>query len=446
MGGRCWLAVLGGGLLAACQPPPAHPAVRFDLAGDAPGLSILGVEATGGLVTPPDARHGLALVLEVEADDEPLLDAETGVALDLVWEVAQLVDGEPDGDGWATVADENEVEADWDELAGRVFFRDALSRGQRVRATLTAVDRIGEGARWRATVDVANAPPTASLRAPESVRSTEEVVVELVSSDADGDPVTLESAALTVDGATAPAEAWSFDGDDAVRVAAAATDKGQRWSVQVVATDGTAQAVASASFDVGNATPTLDGATLTVDDPDDALGDGACTVASTLRIELVDAADADGDDLEAVVTWLVDDEPLEHTGATLDASQLVRGDTVRASVVASDGQAVSEAVDLPGQLLVVNARPTVDRAEVVQPLVAGSDATCDADTSDPDRDTLTRSVAWFVGGAKVLGVSGDTLPASRFLAGDEVACEVTAFDGTRLSDPLRSAPVVAEAP
>jgi len=127
--------------------------------------------------------------------------------------------------------------------------------------------------------------------------------------------------------------------------------KGEALELRVVASDGQAESEpALASASVANRRPVLENVAL---QPVGSVLPGQPAVATPL------ASDPDGDAVEFRYRWTVNQAPLEaEQAASLETAGLVPGDEIRVQVVASDGEAESDAV-WSGVLLVGNAAPEI---------------------------------------------------------------------------------------
>ncbi len=119
---------------------------------------------------------------------------------------------------------------------------------------------------------------------------------------------------------------------------------------------------------------------------------------------IADAEDPDGDPVELVYTWFLNDDEQDHEGPVFPTRGLTRGDTVRVQVVASDGRQESAPFESP-LLTVSNGVPRI----VSQPGGADEDGTFryQVQVEDPEGDTNLRfSLAKAPRGMKVNAVTG----------------------------------------
>ncbi len=155
---------------------------------------------------------------------------------------------------------------------------------------------------------------------------------------------------------------------------------------------------------------------------------------------IVEASDAEGDDMRFDYQWTVDGVQIKNTGPELMLKDVRKGSWVAVAVIAHDSHGESEPYE--EQVTVAN-RPPVLRGVVFEPLgevSVANDVTAAPRSYDPDGDDVTYEFSWKVNGIRV-STDGAVLPASRFKRGDKIVLEVVANDGDDDSDPLISAPI-----
>jgi hypothetical protein len=211
--------------------------------------------------------------------------------------------------------------------------------------TLTPHDGTDAGAPVSATVTITNTAPvvTSVSLSPATVRTDDTLTATVVSSDADGDSVSLD-------------HAWYVNG---VRVAATgSTLSGTTWfqrgdTVSVTVTpsdaDGSGAPVGSAVVTVANTAPSAPGLAIAPSAPS-APGTLGCSVATS-------SYDADGDALSYTMAWTVDGvafgaaTTVTWPGDTVPAASVAWEDTWACAGVANDGTdssaAGSASVTLP---------------------------------------------------------------------------------------------------
>ena len=98
---------------------------------------------------------------------------------------------------------------------------------------------------------------------------------------------------------------------------------------------------------------------------------------------------------------------------------------------------------------VTNHPPVVKAASIMpSPSTRSGPLRVRIEAQDLDLNTLSFRYRWLVNGEVMAGQTQESLPPERFQRGDQVAVEVTPFDGTIVGAPFRSAysPVVNTAP
>ena len=96
-----------------------------------------------------------------------------------------------------------------------------------------------------------------------------------------------------------------------------------------------------------------------------------------------------------------------------------------------------------------NHAPTMKAVSILPaPAVLSAPLTVRVEAQDLDSDTVTFRYRWLVNGNVIAGQTGVTLPPTLLKRGDQLAVEVTPFDGTTTGEPYLSAavPVVNTAP
>jgi hypothetical protein len=127
------------------------------------------------------------------------------------------------------------------------------------------------------------------------------------------------------------------------------TGKGSQIEVEVVGIAGDRRSMpARASARIGNLAPELRGIVI------EPLG--PVTAANDI-VAVPKASDLDGDTIEYTYQWQVNGETVATTGNTLPAASFKRGDSIRLTVRASDGEDTSEIQSDPFQ--VENAAPKI---------------------------------------------------------------------------------------
>jgi hypothetical protein len=204
---------------------------------------------------------------------------------------------------------------------------------------------------------------------PESPAVGDEVRVVAEASDPDGDTVWFRYAWTVDDQALEnTTQQITLDGDRA--------SKGDILEVSVVASDGVDEVEQSTSTWLENAAPTLVSVEMLPG------GEVFSGVPVTLRPE---ARDPDGDAVTFRYEWRVNGRRVRQDGPVLETARHRRGDTVQATVVASDGDAESEPYEMP-PLTLANSPPQV----VSKPAESSPDGAfryrVEAEDADGDRN------------------------------------------------------------
>ncbi|MFK7930000.1 MAG: hypothetical protein AB8H79_17535 [Myxococcota bacterium] len=291
---------------------------------------------------------------------------------------------------------------------------DQLVKGDEWEVTVTASDAAGSSEPVTASVTVLNTVPSvAGARIqPEQVYDDTEVSCQGINfNDVDGDPEGFKTLWL-VDGFEVSTDA-TLTGDF--------FDRGQVISCQLIPTDGEGDGapVMSEPVEVGNGTPTVDSVVI---DGDTQNRNNALTFSP------VGAVDADGDDIEYLVWWLVNGRGVSQE-QTLSPELFQRGDKVSISVVPYDGFLEGEQVT-SAEVEIQNAPPViVESGFVASPIYTDSQLDPKVLTTDADNDPVTLSFVWTVNGSTVGDSTGALDGLVEFDRADTVGYEVVPNDG-----------------
>lgn len=219
---------------------------------------------------------------------------------------------------------------------------------------------------------------------------------------------------------------WQVNGQDisdAPTLAAPAFRRGDAVICVALGEDALGAVGASASEPrrIGNTAPTWSTPTFTPTPP---------TAAGPVTVDDVGLSDVDRDPTFPEVRWFVNGVDL-GTAPALPAGAFARGDTLTASVDASDGDLWVGAQMLPG-VVVANAVPTVTQAALWPPVAhAGTQVEALAVATDADGDPLTLAWSWWADGTP-LPDTGPTLEVGDLPVGTQITARITASDGTDL--------------
>lgn len=289
-------------------------------------------------------------------------------------------------------------------------------------------------------IRILNARPTlgSARLSPAGATSADRLTCETFdAADDDGDQVALRYR-------------WEIEGQsvdlDSPTLAAGAARRGQSVVCIVTPHDGreAGEPVRSAPIVLTNGAPTVTSIAI---QPQPAF------TTSTLSASAV-ASDPDGDSFGLSWSWTVNGADVA-TGSALPASFFARGDTIVATVVASDG-ADTSAPTASAPLTIRNSIPTVP-AVAISPSDARAlrDIVCAITTpsTDADADRVTYVFDFFRDGDPYTGptttteLTGDTVPGDR-VGEDEVwTCVAAAWDRIETSRwSAESAPVLTGPP
>ena len=304
----------------------------------------------------------------------------------------------------------------------------ATTRDEEWSVTVVANDGELDSESAQASITIQNALPVVSelTLSPEEVYEGDVITATLTSTDADGDPITL-TYAWSVDGSLVQTSESSILTSDLFA-------KGNQVSVAVTPNDGTedGETLESDVLTILNTAPVFTSVSL---EPTEIYTDTNVTCIPTGWY------DADEDAEDYTYEWTVDGAVVGNT-QSLDSSLYQKGHVVECTATAFDGE--ESGMSSSASLTVQNTAPSTT-APSLSPTTAYSttDLTCSVGTSsDIDGDTVTDNFAWTVNGSVVPNATGQLLPSSFFVGGDEVVCTVTPYDGTESGDAVESTSVV----
>ncbi len=305
-----------------------------------------------------------------------------------------------------------------------------LRKGQRWAVEVRAHDGERPGPAARAQVAIVNSPPPAPrlLFSPERPRRVDGIRVAIEQPpDPDGDPITYRYA-------------WTRNGErfeappDQAQIPRGVARKGQRWAVEVVASDGEADGPPVRHETV--ISDTAPGATTV------ALCDGPVPAGTVpqARIALA-ASDPDGDAVSYRYEWSMNGTAVPSaSGQTRLASPPLRKhDRVRVVVTPWDGELAGPPAG--AECEVANTPPTApgvafEPAEPTAP--RGVSVAMKKPSTDRDGDPVVYQYAWSRNGTPVRDRVGDlwpleregaTIPPATLRHGEVWRVEVTPFDG-----------------
>ncbi|HET6922532.1 MAG TPA: FG-GAP-like repeat-containing protein, partial [Anaeromyxobacteraceae bacterium] len=312
-----------------------------------------------------------------------------------------------------------------------------LKKGQRWTAEVQAADGEAQGPVARAEVTVVNSPPPAprvaiapaSPRRGDGIEATPEQPPE-----PDGDRVTYRYA-------------WTRNGarmafpEEQASVPRNLARKGERWAVQVIASDGEADSPpARAEVEVGNTPP----GPVAV-----GLCDAPVPTGTPLEAKIrAPAVDADGDAVVYRYEWSVNGKPagVAQGQARLGASTLRKHDLVRVVATPWDGQGAGPPAT--AECLVKNTPPGAPEIglEPREPTAAtGLQVTIRRNAPDRDGDAVSYRYRWLRDGLPA-GVETAKVGPGVARHGESWRAVVTPFDGESEGEPASATAVVRNTP
>jgi hypothetical protein len=153
----------------------------------------------------------------------------------------------------------------------------------------------------------------------------------------------------------------------------------------------------------------------------------------------VTAEDEDGDELSVNYRWAVNGVTVLEASETLDGSEwFERGDEITLTVTVTDGASTSDP-ETVGPVVVENTPPGAPVVSVgpLEPVEEEDDLFCEieVDSTDPDADPVSYTLAWFVDGEAFTEVDtvvlvGDAISSSHTQGNQVWTCTATPSDGT----------------
>jgi hypothetical protein len=308
-----------------------------------------------------------------------------------------------------------------------------LAKGQRWTVEVQAFDGELYGPVVSAAVTVVNAPPPPPKLAfaPDRPRRVDGIALALTQPpDADGDVITYRYA-------------WTRNGvrfdapPDQAQIPRGLPKKGERWSVEVVASDGEAEAPATRLEVV--VADTAPGPTSI------ALCDGPVPAGTLLQARVtLGSTDADGDPVAYRHEWTVNGKaiPAMSGQARLTAPALRKHDLVRVVVTPWDGELTGPAA--AAECAVVNtppAAPTVALEPSEPTARSGLQLAVRRPSADRDGDAVTYRFAWMRDGVPA-AFEGATIPAGVLHHDELWQIEVTPYDGEEEGERVRAQAIV----
>ena len=203
----------------------------------------------------------------------------------------------------------------------------------------------------------------------------------------------------------------------------------------VTANDGTDSTTNSASVTIENRIPIISSVEILPAEP-----------YSNDDLELnVATSDPDGSSLSLSYQWSLNNIATSHVGDSFPSSDHEKGDVVKVTVIANDGE--GDSLGFQASTTILNTPPTTPNISLssTSPTAGNTDIICSVDTeaTDADGDSLSYVFAWELDGSSytqtsTTNSSGDTIQGSNTQVGQVWQCVVRAFDGDDYSDPVYS--------
>ncbi len=302
---------------------------------------------------------------------------------------------------------------------------DGLSAGDHtIRVTVSDLSGLDDSDEITVHVAPANLPPsdpTVTIEPPDPTSADDLLCLASGSTDPDGDTVTYTFAWLR-DG--------TLTGITTADLTAGETTRGEEWTCQVTADDGTlTSATIEATVTIGNSPGGYLGVTLS---PTPAFEMDTLTCSPTAW------TDEDGDPEGAFIEFWVGGVVVQDgTLDTLTGADFDKHDTVECAVYGDDGIDLGPPV-VSNAVTISNTPPTAPGLSISPPnpgvldeLVCHVDV--DSDDDDP-ADPLNYSFLWLLNGAATAHQT-DTVPAADTTLGETWTCRVTPDDGEDVGTP-----------
>ena len=305
-----------------------------------------------------------------------------------------------------------------------------LAKGQRWEVQAQAYDGEEHGPVVKAQVAIVNTPPPApSMKfLPARPRRVDGLAITgQQPPDADGDVITYRYT-WTRNGAKVDAA------PEQPMIPRGVPKKGERWAVEVIASDGEADsAPARLETVIADTAPGL----ITVGLCDGPVPSGTVPEAKVLK----PSVDPDGDAVVYHYEWTLNGKaiPAARGQTRFTAQPLRKHDVLRVAVTPFDGELSGPVASAECQVVNTPPGPPAVALEPAEPsALTGVQAAVKKPSADRDGDTLSYRYSWTRDGLPVPFETA-TIPPSTLRHGEVWRVEVTPFDGEE-----RGAPVVAQ--
>jgi hypothetical protein len=306
-----------------------------------------------------------------------------------------------------------------------------LRKGQRWAVEAQAGDGDAFGPAARADTTVINSPPpapTVTLR-PDAARRVDGLVAEVrQGADADGDPVTHRYT-------------WTRDGQkvdvapDQSQIARGTPRRGQRWAVEVVATDGEGDSPpARAEVVVADSAP----GPVVISLCEGAVPPGLVPSGTVPEVRIGrPSTDPDGDPVSYRYEWTVNGRAVAGaSGKTRFGAPLRKHDVVRVAVTPFDGELSGPTSGAECTVRNTPATPPAVALEPAEPgATSGVTVSVRRPSTDLDGDPVSYRYAWTRNGVPAL-FDGANVPSDTLRHGEVWRVEVKSWDGEEEGEPV----------
>ena len=401
-------------------------AINGLFAGVGPELSggYVGGDIVSCTVIPSDGRgHGDALFASVTVANSPPTvdvvtvnpsDAVVGTELTCSYSGFDDVDGDSDASTYEWYVGEEET---------AIGVGPTVSTGfvgmETVRCEVTPSDGVDSGPPVIGTLEIGNTVPSVTdVHLDPAAPRTGDTVTCSWSGYADDDD--------HIDNST---NSWTVNGDPsgALTVVTGGFTAGDELACIVTPNDGYGSGEpVSHSVIVQNSAPSITSVNIHPSAP---------RATTPLSCNWSGYLDREGEADASTVEWFVNGESV-GVGTSLD-SGYVHADVVECVVTPHDG--IDAGTPVTGSRTIYNTSPVIGGLTVVPaPAYRTQDLTCDwATFTDPDGEADLSEPKWKLNGIWVHELTGSkTFPAGAADEGDDIRCEVAAFDGTSIGNTL----------
>ena len=313
---------------------------------------------------------------------------------------------------------------------GTIFLSSRTLSAGKHTTTIIASDIDGLAVKGTVSLDINAAPSVPYVQIlPENPITSDDISVQVFGSiDPEGTPVEIEIVWYR--------DNIIFEDLDPNRPEVVSSEfltKGDAWTVQVIATDGSAYSVPSmSSVIIGGTPPSIDEISILPEQPttDDSIFCSAIV------------SDNDGDDIEVDYYWkrvsngVYSENQYDGPNLQLNPSEFSPGEQLSCFVNAydGDGSVDTNLIESSSSVTIANREPVISSV-IISPsssIRPGDTLLCSTLASDPDQQEISESYAWY----RYDGVNSTLLSLNQQLElttnnsekGDTIRCSVTVQD------------------